>query len=143
VLVMTGRVETMLTGPRSRVIVLTGRISGAAVEDLRRQLLAAAESDALEVSLDLRCAQSVSPIVERLVAAASAVLAARGGVVLAWSRVYTARGAHAYVVVDVRDRGVLELMPRAENGTAGGRPHRCEGSDRPGRPRRSQDADSL
>jgi hypothetical protein len=90
---------------------------------LREQLLAAIEAGVRELFLDLSEAESIGSPVHDLVAAASITLADRGGVLLAWSRKYSVDDA-TYVIADVRDSALDELMPHAnETGErARGRP---------------------
>ena len=107
----TRPVTTVDVGPRACVIVLRGTIRGDAVDDLREQLLAAIEGGVREVFLDLSDVESVGSPFHDLVSAASITLADRGGVLLVWSRKYAA-GDPTYLVADVRDRALAELLPR-------------------------------
>lgn len=97
-------------GHRAQVIVLRGAIRGGAVDDLRERLLAAIAAGVREVFLDLSEVESIGSPVHDLVSAASITLADRGGVLLVWSRKY-AVGEPTYVIADVRDRALAELMP--------------------------------
>jgi hypothetical protein len=65
-----------------------------------------------EVFLDLSDVESVGSPFHDLVSAASISLADRGGVLLVWSRKY-ASGDPTYLVADIRDRALAELLPRA------------------------------
>jgi anti-anti-sigma regulatory factor len=109
----TQPVTTADVGPRARVIVLRGTIRGDAVDDLREQLLTAIEGGVREVFLDLSDVESVGSPFHDLVSAASITLADRGGVLLVWSRKY-ASGEPTYLVADIRDRALAELLPRAQ-----------------------------
>lgn len=106
------QITTVDVGHRAQVIVLRGAIRGSAVDDLREQLLAAISAGVREVFLDLSEVESIGSPVHDLVSAASITLADRGGVLLVWSRKY-AVGEPAYVIADVRDRALAELMPGA------------------------------
>jgi anti-anti-sigma regulatory factor len=97
-------------GQRAQVIVLRGAIRGGAVDDLRERLLAAIAAGVREVFIDLSEVESIGSPVHDLVSAASITLADRGGVLLVWSRKY-AVGEPTYVIADVRDRALAELMP--------------------------------
>jgi anti-anti-sigma regulatory factor len=109
-------VTTVEVGPRARVIVLRGTIRGGAVDALREELLAAIEGGVREVFVDLSEVESVGSPFHDLVSAASVSLADRGGVLLVWSRKYAA-GEPTYVVADIRDRALAELVP-GERGSA-------------------------
>lgn len=113
----TPPVTTVDVGPRARVIVLRGDFRGDAVDDLREQLLAAIEGGVREVFVDLSDVESVGSPFHDLVSSASITLADRGGVLLVWSRKYTA-GDPTYVVADIRDRALAELMPRERRSPA-------------------------
>jgi anti-anti-sigma regulatory factor len=104
------QVKTLEIGRSARVIVLRGAIRGPAADDLRVELLAAIEAGAREVFLDLSDVESLSSSVHDLVAAAGLTLADRGGVLLAWSRKYSV-GEPTYVITELRDRALAELMP--------------------------------
>lgn len=110
----TSRPEEQVTttdlGHGARVIALRGAIRGGAVDELRDRLLAAINAGAREVVVDLTDVESLGSPVHDLVAAASVTLADRGGVLLVWSRRY-AVGEPTYVMTDVRDRAIAELMP--------------------------------
>lgn len=108
----TEQITTVDVGHRAQVIVLRGAIRGSAVDDLREQLLAAISAGVREVFLDLSEVESIGSPVHDLVSAASITLADRGGVLLVWSRKY-AVGEPTYVIADVRDRALAELMPSA------------------------------
>ena len=107
----TRPVTTVDVGQRARVIVLRGTIRGDAVDDLREQLLAAIEEGVREVFVDLSDVESVGSPFHDLGSAASITLADRGGVLLVCSRKYAA-GDPTYLVADIRDRALAELMPR-------------------------------
>ncbi len=113
----TARPEDQFTtvdvGHRSQVIALRGTIRGDAVDDLREMLLAAIDAGVREIVLDLTDVESLGSPVHDLVSAASITLADRGGVLLVWSRKY-AVDEPTYVITDVRDRALAELMPNAE-----------------------------
>lgn len=113
----TPPLATVDVGPRARVIVLRGDIRGAAVDALREELLAAIEGGVREVFVDLSDVESVGSPFHDLVSAASITLADRGGVLLVWSRKYTA-GEPTYLVADIRDRALAELMPRQRRSPA-------------------------
>ena len=104
------QVTTTDLGHGARVIALRGAIRGGAVDELRDRLLAAIDAGAREVVVDLTDVESLGSPVHDLVAAASVTLADRGGVLLVWSRRY-AVGEPTYVMTDVRDRAIAELMP--------------------------------
>lgn len=104
------QITTVDVGHRAQVIVLRGVIRGGAVDDLRERLLAAIAAGVREVFLDLSEVESIGSPVHDLVSAASITLADRGGVLLVWSRKY-AVGEPSYVIADVRDRALAELMP--------------------------------
>lgn len=106
------QITTVDVGHRAQVIVLRGSIRGGAVDDLREQLLAAISAGVREVFLDLSEVDSIGSPVHDLVSAASVTLADRGGVLLAWSRRYSP-GEPTYVIADVRDRALAELVPDA------------------------------
>jgi anti-anti-sigma regulatory factor len=108
---------TLDIGARARVIVLRGNIRGDVVEALREELLAAIEGGVREIFVDLSDVESVGSPFHDLVSAASITLADRGGVLLVWSRKYTA-GDPTYVVADIRDRALAELMPRERRSQA-------------------------
>ena len=107
------KITALDVGHRARVIVLRGAIRDSAVDDLRQRLLAAIDAGVREVFLDLSEVESLGSPVHDLVSAASNTLADRGGVLLVWSRKYTV-GEPTYVIADVRDRALAELMPDAE-----------------------------
>jgi anti-anti-sigma regulatory factor len=109
-------VTAVVVGPRAGVIVLRGTIRGSAVDALREQLLAAIEGGVREVFVDLSEVESVGSPFHDLVSAASVSLADRGGVLLVWSRKYAA-GEPTYVVADIRDRALAELMPGERRST--------------------------
>lgn len=113
----TPLLTTVDVGVRARVIVLRGNIRGDAVDELREELLAAIEGGVREVFVDLSDVESVGSPFHDLVSAASITLADRGGVLLVWSRKYTA-GDPTYVVADIRDRALAELMPRERRSPA-------------------------
>jgi len=119
----TSRDEGQLTatdlGRGAQVIVLRGSVRGTAVDELRERLLTAIEAGVREIVLDLTDVESIGSRVYELISAASITLADRGGVLLVWSRKY-AVGEPTYVIADVRDRALAELMPLA--GPASGRP---------------------
>jgi anti-anti-sigma regulatory factor len=104
------QVRTVEIGRSARVIVLRGAIRERAADDLRVELLGAIEAGASEVFLDLSDVESLSSSVHDLVAAAGITLADRGGVLLAWSRKYSI-GEPTYVITELRDRALAELMP--------------------------------
>ena len=106
------QITTVEVGHRAQVIVLRGAIRGGVVDDLRERLLAAISAGVREVVLDLSEVESIGSPVHDLVSAASITLADRGGVLLVWSRKY-AVGEPTYVIADVRDRALAELMPGA------------------------------
>ena len=110
------QVVTTDVGHRAQVIVLRGAIRGSAVDELRKRLLEAIEAGVREVFLDLSEVESVGSPVHDLVSAASITLADRGGVLLVWSRKYSV-GEPTYVIADVRDRALAELMPGARGAT--------------------------
>jgi hypothetical protein len=72
--------------------------------------LEAIEAGATEVLLDLSEIESIGSPVHDLIAATSITLADRGGVLLAWSRKYSL-GEPTYVVAELRDRAIAELLP--------------------------------
>jgi anti-anti-sigma regulatory factor len=104
------QITTVDVGHRAQVIVLRGAIRGSAVDDLRERLLAAIAAGVREIFLDLIEVESITSPVHDLVSAASITLADRGGVLLVWSR-RDAVGEATYVIADVRDRALAELMP--------------------------------
>jgi anti-anti-sigma regulatory factor len=108
------QITTVDVGHRAQVIVLRGAIRGRVVDELREQLLATIESGVREVFLDLSEVESVGSPVHDLVSAASITLADRGGVLLVWSRKY-AVGEPTYVIAEVRDWALAELMPSARD----------------------------
>jgi anti-anti-sigma regulatory factor len=114
------QITTVDVGHRAQVIVLRGAIRGPVVDELREQLLAAIESGVREVFLDLSEVESVGSPVRDLVSAASITLADRGGVLLVWSRKY-AVGEPTYVIAEVRDWALAELMPSARDWSRRGR----------------------
>jgi anti-anti-sigma regulatory factor len=114
------QITTVDVGHRAQVIVLRGAIRGRVVDELREQLLAAIESGVREVFLDLSEVESVGSPVHDLVSAASITLADRGGVLLVWSRKY-AVGEPTYVIAEVRDWALAELMPSARDSSRRGR----------------------
>jgi anti-anti-sigma factor len=95
---------------RSQVIVLRGPIHGAAVDELRETLVAAIEGGVRDVVLDVTDVESIGVAAHDLVSAASITLADRGGALLVWSR-KKAVGEPIYVITDVRDRTLAEVMP--------------------------------
>jgi anti-anti-sigma regulatory factor len=114
------QITTVDVGHRAQVIVLRGAIRGRVVDELREQLLATIESGVREVFLDLSEVESVGSPVHDLVSAASITLADRGGVLLVWSRKY-AVGEPTYVIAEVRDWALAELMPSARDSSRRGR----------------------
>ncbi len=102
-------VETVDVGPATRVIVLRGAILDEAEDALRAELIEAIEGAARVILLDLSRVESLTPTAHALVAAASVTLADRGGSLLAWSEKH-ADGSPAYLIADVRDRGIGELI---------------------------------
>lgn len=113
-----GSVTTTHVGRHARVIVLRGAIRNGTVEALREHLLSAIEAGVRELFLDLSEAESVSPATHELVAAASSLLADRGGALLAWTR-KDASGEPTYLMAEVRDRALGELMPRGTTDRSG------------------------
>jgi anti-anti-sigma regulatory factor len=111
-------VTTVEVGRQAAVIVLRGVIRGRAVEQLREQLITAIEAGVRELFLDLSEVESIGSPVHNLVAAASMTLADRGGVMLTWSRKYT-HGEPTYLMADIRDRALAELMPDATGAPEG------------------------
>jgi anti-anti-sigma regulatory factor len=109
---------TVAVGARSQVIALRGTVRGSAVDELRETLVAAIESGVREIVLDLTDVESLGSPVHDLLSAASITLADRGGVLLVWSRKY-AVDEPTYVMSDVRDRALAELVPAT--GSAGRR----------------------
>lgn len=114
------QITSVDVGHRARVIVLRGAIRGSAVDDLREQLLATIAAGVREVFLDLSEVESIGSPVHDLVSAATVTLADRGGVLLVWSRKY-AVGEPTYVIADIRDRALAELMPSGRGSNRLGR----------------------
>lgn len=115
------QVRAVEIGRHARVIVLRGAIRERAADDLRVELLAAIEAGAREVFLDLSGVESLTSSVHDLVAAASITLADRGGVLLAWSRKYTV-GEPTYVITELRDRALADLVPSCTSRQERGQP---------------------
>ena len=103
-------VSTIVLGRRARVIVLRGRIRAGAEDDLRRELLAALDERVEGVLLDLTGADSITTSAHKIVRAASLMLGDRGGVLLAW-RWNGSVDDPTYVLSEVRDHGISELVP--------------------------------
>jgi len=103
-------VSTIVLGRRARVIVLRGRIGAAAEDDLREELLAALEERVEGVLLDVTGADSITTSAHEIVRAASLTLGDRGGVLLAW-RWNGSVEEPTYVLSEVRDHGISELVP--------------------------------
>jgi anti-anti-sigma regulatory factor len=93
----------------TRIIVLRGAIRGKAEEVFRTELLGAIDEGAKEIILDLSETETVVAAVHELVAAASSTLADRDGVLLTWSEKHASGGA-TYLIAEVRDRGLGELV---------------------------------
>jgi anti-anti-sigma regulatory factor len=109
-------VATIQLGSHARVIVLRGRISDSAEEELRVQLLAAIDDGVKGVVVDLSEADSITESAHEIVRAASVTLDDRGGILLAW-RWNGSTDEPAYVLAELRDREVSELVPvDARNG---------------------------
>jgi anti-anti-sigma regulatory factor len=113
----TPLVTTVDVGVQARVIVLRGTIREDAVDELRERLLEAIEDGVREVFVDVSEVESVGSPFHDLVSAASVSLADRGGALLVWSRKYAA-GDPTYVVTDIRDRALAELVPRERRSTS-------------------------
>ena len=109
-----GHFTTIDVGRRARVIVLRGVIRDAAVDELRERLLAAIEAGIREVVLDFSEVESLGSPVHDLVSAASVTIADRGGVLLVWSRKYAA-GEPAYVITEIHDRALADLMATGQS----------------------------
>jgi hypothetical protein len=103
-------VSTIVLGRRARVIVLRGRIGADAEDDLREELLAALEERVEGVLLDVTGADSITASAYEVVRAASLMLGDRGGVLLAW-RWNGSVEEPTYVLAEVRDHGISELVP--------------------------------
>jgi anti-anti-sigma regulatory factor len=103
-------VTTIQLGNHARVIVLRGRISGGAEEELRAQLVAAIDEGVKGVLVDLSEAASISESAHGIVRAASVALDDRGGILLAW-RWNGSADEPAYVLAELRDQEVAELVP--------------------------------
>lgn len=103
-------VTTVELGRHARVIVLRGRISGGAEEQLREQLLAAIDEGVNGVLVDLSETDSISAAAHDIVQAASLTLDDRGGVLLAW-RWNGSVERPTYVLAELRDHSVSELVP--------------------------------
>jgi hypothetical protein len=103
-------VSTITLGRRARVIVLRGRIRDAAEDLLRAQLIAALEEGVQGMLLDLTRADSITASAHEVVRAASLTLADRGGVLLAW-RWNGSVSDPTYVLAELRDHGISELVP--------------------------------
>ncbi|MCZ7589678.1 MAG: hypothetical protein M5U27_12670 [Gaiella sp.] len=114
-------VTTAHVGRRARVIALRGPIRAQAVEQLREHLLSALDGGVRELFVDISEAESLTSPARELIASASYTLADRGGVLLVWSRKVTL-GEATYVMAEVRDRALAELMPEPEPATRRGRP---------------------
>ena len=105
-----GQFTTIDVRRRARVIVVRGVIRGAAVDELRERLLAAIEAQnaggrpRLERGREPRLARARPGLPE------SVTFADRGGVLLVWSRKYTA-GEPTYVITEVHDQALAALMP--------------------------------
>jgi hypothetical protein len=103
-------VSTIVLGRRARVIVLRGRIGAGAEDDLREELLAALGDRVEGVLLDVTGADSITTSAHEIVRAASLTLGERGGVLLAW-RWNGSVEDPTYVLSEVRDHGISELVP--------------------------------
>jgi anti-anti-sigma regulatory factor len=103
-------VHTVALGRHARVIVLRGRISDAAEEELRSQLLSAIDEGVHGLLVDLSEADSISASAHEIVRAASVTLDDRGGVLLAW-RWSGSADEPTYVLAELRDHSVAELVP--------------------------------
>lgn len=106
-------VTTAHVGRQARVIALRGPIREHAVELLREHLHSALEAGVQELFVDLSEAESLTGPARELVASASYTLAGRGGVLLVWSR-RLSPGEPTYVMAEVRDRALAELLPEGE-----------------------------
>ena len=113
-------VTTVCVGLHARVIVLRGAIGERALEELRTQLHAAIEAGVRELFIDVSDAETITSQVHELVTAASLTLADRGGVLLAWGRKH-AGDDPTYVMAEVRDRALGDLMPRRHEPDRGSR----------------------
>lgn len=113
-------VTTVSVGLHAQVIVLRGAIREHAVEELRTQLHAALESGVRELFIDVSDAEVITSPVHDLVSAAGLTLADRGGVLLAWGRTHAGDDL-TYVMAEVRDRALGELMPRQHDRGCGSR----------------------
>jgi anti-anti-sigma regulatory factor len=78
-------VTSMHVGREARIVVLRGPIHEREAEELRRELVAAIDDGVHGLVVDLSEVECLSPTAEELVQSASATLADRGGVLLAWS----------------------------------------------------------
>jgi hypothetical protein len=85
-------------------------IRAGAEDDLRKELLAALDERVEGVLLDLTGADCISTSAHKIVRAASLMLRDRGGVLLAW-RWNGSVDDPAYVLSEVRDHGISELVP--------------------------------
>ncbi len=103
-------VSTIALGRRVRVIVLRGRIRADAEDELRDRLIAALDEGVQGVLLDLTRADSITPSAHEVVRAVSLTLDDRGGVLLAW-RWNGSIEEPTYVLAELRDHGVSELVP--------------------------------
>ena len=81
----TPAVTSMRVGGEACVVVLRGAIHEREAEDLRRELVSAIDAGVRGVLIDLSEADDLSSAAQELVQSASATLADRGGVLLAWS----------------------------------------------------------
>jgi anti-anti-sigma regulatory factor len=102
-------VTTIQLGSHVRVIVLRGRISDGAEEELRAELLAAIDEGVKGVVVDLSEADSITESAHEIVRAASVTLDDRGGILLAW-RWNGSADEPAYVLAELRDQAVSELV---------------------------------
>jgi anti-anti-sigma regulatory factor len=81
----TPAVTSMHVGREARVVVLRGAIHDAEAEELRRELVSAIDAGVRGLLVDLSEVDVLGPAAQELVQSASATLADRGGVLLAWS----------------------------------------------------------
>jgi anti-anti-sigma regulatory factor len=107
---LSSSVTTIHLGRHARVIVLRGRIRDRAEEELRAQLLAAIDEGVHGLLVDLSEAHSISTSAHGLVRAASVTMDDRGGALLAW-RWNGSADEPTYVLAELRDRGVADLVP--------------------------------
>ena len=108
-------VTSVHVGREARLVVLRGAIRDRETEDLRRELVAAIDAGVRGLLVDLSEVDSLSVAAQELVESASATLADRGGVLLAWSAKESV-GRPTFVLSELRD-GALADEPRT--GTSG------------------------